>query len=208
LFSRSPARTSAATRVQVVAVILIVALVVFLAWPAWRNALVKRDLTRTMINGRQLYLATLHMTTDGAATSDPSLTWPGDSSAASLSEYCATLVERNYLTPSGLQQILTAPGADCVVSSSSTSPVTLSGKSALKVYKAKTADPSNTIFAASSNYVYDTELNPGSVPFGDAGFVIVRKSGDAGVYKKHQATPAGFESVQKFQTDIVGVLMP
>jgi hypothetical protein len=78
----------------------------------------------------------------------------------------------------------------------------LSGTSAMKVYKASGADSSDTIFAASSNYVYGTPLDSKAVPFGDAGFVIVRKSGDVGVYKKGQATPAGFESPEKFQTDI------
>ena len=75
--------------------------------------------------------------------------------------------------------------------------------SALKIYKVKGADPSNTIFAASSNYVYDTELNSHAVPFGDAGFVVVRKSGDAGVYKKKQATPAGYDNnAERFQAEI------
>jgi hypothetical protein len=72
----------------------------------------------------------------------------------------------------------------------------------LKVYRATGADSSDTIFAASSNYVYGTPLDAKVVPFGDAGFVAVRKSGDAGVYKKGQATPAGFETTEKFQTDI------
>jgi hypothetical protein len=78
----------------------------------------------------------------------------------------------------------------------------LSGRSVLKVYKATGADSSDTIFAASSNYVYGTPLDAKAVPFGDAGFVVVRKSGDAGVYRKGQATPAGFESPEEFQTDI------
>jgi hypothetical protein len=72
----------------------------------------------------------------------------------------------------------------------------------MKVYKASGADSSDRIFAASSNYVYGTPLDSKAVPFGDAGFVVVRKSGDVGVYKKGQATPAGFESPGKFQTDI------
>jgi hypothetical protein len=51
--------------------------------------------------------------------------------------------------------------------------------------------------------VYDTALNPASVPFGDAGFIVIRKSGDVGVYKKNQATTAGYDNdAERFQLDI------
>jgi hypothetical protein len=100
--------------------------------------------------------------------------------------------------------MLSASGAACTVTASgSPATTTLTGKSALKIYKVKAADPSNAIFAASSNYIYDTELNSNVVPFGDAGFVVVRKSGDAGVYKKRQATVAGYDNnAARFQTEI------
>jgi hypothetical protein len=122
----------------------------------------------------------------------------------SLAEYSSKLVEKDYLKPADLQRMLSAPGAACTITASG-SPVTttLTGKSALKIYKVKRSDPSNTIFAASSNYVYDTELNANGGPFDNAGFVVVRKSGDAGVYKKGQATAAGYDNnAARFQTEI------
>ena len=116
------------TRIELVVVLAIVAVILVLAWPAFTNALVKRDLTRTMNNGRELYLAAFRMATDGAAKSDASLAWPGDYPVNSLAEYCGKLIEKDYVKPAELQRML----------------------SALKVYKVKSADPSNTIFAASS----------------------------------------------------------
>jgi type II secretory pathway pseudopilin PulG len=195
--------SSAFTRLELVAVIVVIAVIFFLAWPAFNSGLTKRDMTRTMKNGRELYLAAFAMATDGAAKSDTKLAWPGDYPATSLADYCGKLVQNNYLQTSDLQRILSAPGATCnAAMSGPPAALVLSGNSALKVYKATRADPSDTIFAASSNYVYGTPLDPKAVPFGDAGFVVVRKSGDAGVYKKGQATPAGFESPERFQTDI------
>jgi len=185
-------------------VLVIVAVILVLAWPAFTNALAKRDLTRTMNNGRELYLAAFRMATDGAAKSDANLAWPGDYPVNSLAEYAGKLVEKDYVKPADLQRMLSAPGATCSVTANGP-PITttLAGQSALKIYKVKGADPSNTIFVASSNYVYDTELNSNVVPFGDAGFVVVRKSGDAGVYKKGQATVAGYDNnVARFQTEI------
>ena len=192
------------SRVELLVLIVVVAVILVLAWPMWQSALVKRDLTRTMYHGRELYLVAFRMATDGAAKADSTRAWPGDYPTNSLTEYCTRLVANNYVTPADLQRTLNAPGATCTVTSAAP-PATLllSGKCALKIYKVKTSDPSNTIFVASTNYVYDTSLNPNTVPFGDAGFVVVRKSGDAGVYKPNLATPAGFDNnVEKFQTDI------
>jgi hypothetical protein len=183
----------------------IIAVIVILAWPAFTSALAKRDLTRTMNNGREVYLAAFRMATDGATKSDSSLAWPGDYPANTLADYCSKLVQNDYLKVSDLQRILSAPGVTCTAKTGSGTrgTVTLAGKSALKIYKAKGADPSNTIFAASSNYVYDTELDAKAVPFGDTGFVVIRKSGDAGLYKKDRATPAGFDNdPARFQVEI------
>ena len=188
---------------EILVVALLIAIALILGWPTLKNALVKRDLTRTMNNGRELYLLAFQMATDGAAKGDSSRAWPGDYPASSLAEYGNKLVQNNYLKPADLERLLSAPNAQCAaMMSGPPATLMLSGKSALKLYKVKASDPSNTIFAASSNYVYDTPLGLNAVPFGEAGFVIVRKSGDAGVYKKGQATPAGFESVEKFQSDI------
>jgi hypothetical protein len=108
------------------------------------------------------------------------------------------------MKPADLQRVLSAPGAVCTVASSAPpAKTTLTGKSAFKLYNVKGADSSNTIFAVSSNYTYDTALSPNVIPFGDAGFVVVHKSGDAGLFGKGQATPAGFEnSATKFQSPI------
>ena len=202
---RNGASSAAFTTTELIVAIVIVAVVALLAWPTITSALQKREMTRTMNNVRELYLAGFHMATDGAAKSDGNLAWPGDYPAATLAEYCGKLVQNDYLKAGDLQRILSAPGASCTVISTTGPPatVTLSGKSALKVYKAKNSDPSTTVFAASSNYVYDTALSPNAKPFGDAGFVVVHKSGDAGLFGKNQATPAGFENNPvKFQSPI------
>ena len=175
---------------ELIAAIVIAIVIALLARPTIINALHKREMTRTMNHARELYLASFHMATDGAAKSDPNLAWPGDYGATSLAEYCGRLVQNNYLKAEDVQRILTAPGATCTVSSNAGPPatLTLTGKSALKIYQMKSGDSSTAIFAASSNYIYNTPLSPASVPFGDKGFVVIRKRGDAGVYGRNQAT--------------------
>ena len=188
-----------------IAVIAIAVVIILLARPTLQNALHKRQMTRTMNHARELYLASFHMATDGAARSDPNLAWPGDYGAASLAEYCGKLVQNNYLKADDLQRILSAPGATCTVTSSAGPPatLTLTGKTALKIYKMKSGDPSTAIFSASSNYIYNTPLNPASAPFGDKGFVVIRKRGDAGVYGRNQATVSDWENdATEFQSKI------
>ena len=190
---------------ELIAAIVIVGVIAFLAKPTITNALHKREMTRTMNHARELYLASFHMATDGAAKSDPNLAWPGELPATTLAEYCGRLVQHNYLKAEDLQRILSAPGATCIVTSTAGPPasLTLTGKSALKIYKIKGGDPSTAIFAASSNYIYNTPLNPASVPFGDKGFVVIRKRGDAGVYGRNQATLADWgNNAGEFQSKI------
>jgi Tfp pilus assembly protein PilE len=204
LSSQLPSRAAAFSRIELIVILAIVAVILLLAWPAVSNALVKRNLTRTMNNARELYLAAFRMATDGAAKFDSNRAWPGDYPATSLAQYGNKLVQNGYLKAADLQRLLSAPGAPLTATMSGP-PATLllTGKSALKFYKVKASDPSNTIFAVSANYVYDTPLNPDSLPFGDAGFVVIRKSGDVGVYKKNQATTAGYDNnAEKFQLDI------
>jgi type II secretory pathway pseudopilin PulG len=188
---------------ELIVVIVLLGVIGFLAKPTITNALHKREMTRTMNHARELYLASFHMATDGAAKSDANLAWPGELPATTLAEYGGRLVQNNYLKAENLQKILSAPGATCAVTVSPSTALTLTGKSALKVYKVKGGDPSTAIFAASSNYIYNTALSPASVPFGDKGFVVIRKRGDAGVYKRNQATVSDWgNDAAEFQSKI------
>ena len=183
--------SAAFTLIELLVVISIIAILAALAVPALTNALTKGQLTGTMNNARQLYLAGFQMATDGAANSDPNYSWPGDGTPpTTLAEYCTKLVQNDYLKTGDLQKILNAPGAACTVSTSgtgNTATVDLQGTSALKVYLVEDVNPSNTIFAATTNFVYNTALNANDAPYGDKGFVIMRKGGDAGTFKKNQA---------------------
>ena len=62
---------------------------------------------------------------------------------------------------------------------------------------------SNTIFSVTSNYAYNAPLDATKVPYGDKGFVVIRKGGDAGVYRKNEATQSGWNNdLNKFAAAI------
>ncbi len=217
---------AAFTLVEMLVVISIIAIIAALAFPAISGAIVRAQLTQTVSNARQVYLAGFQMATDGSTNSDPNLSWPGDYTATSgstgtsggptvvttLQDYCNLLVANDYLKPGDLQKVLSAPGANLVVtantatSGSTGTTVTLAGRSGLKIYKISQSDPSNAIFAASANYIYNTALTQTSLPYGDKGFVIIRKGGDASSYRKNQATQSNTgNDITKFQ-NAIGVL--
>jgi prepilin-type N-terminal cleavage/methylation domain-containing protein len=189
-------RNSAAafTLIEMLVVISIIVILAAFAGPAIFNALAKGQMTGTMNNARQLYLAGQQMALDGATNADSTRTWPGDDATiTNLQVYCSRLVTNDYLKVGDLQKLLSAPGALCTATSTTAgSPpvttVTLAGTSALKVYPIKETDSSNTIFAVTSNYTYATDLTATPAPYGDKGFVVQRKGGDAALLKKNNAT--------------------
>ena len=197
---------SAFTLIEMLVVIAIIAVLAAFAVPALTQALSRGQMTGTMNNARQLYLAGFQMATDGATNSDSNLSWPGDDAGVTtLQAYCEKLVRNDYLKGGDLQKIFTAPGANCTVTVSADEPpaLTLAGKSALKVHRVTGADASTAIFATTANYTYNTALSATIAPYADKGFVVMRKGGDGSVFRKNQATQANTGGdLAKFQNAI------
>ena len=80
---------SAFTLIEMLVVISIIAVLAAFAVPALTSALTKGQMTGTLNNGRQIYLASQQMALDGAANSDPNLCWPGDTRLSQLSPITA-----------------------------------------------------------------------------------------------------------------------
>ena len=189
--------SAAFTLIEMLVVIAIIAVLAAFAVPALTSALARGQMTGTMNNTRQLFLAAQQMALDGSTNADPTLVWPGDDATiTSLAVYCSRLVSNDYLKVGDLQKILSAPGATCTATSSTagTPPVTtvtLGGTSALKVYPVMETHSSNTVFAVTANYTYNTAFGATPPnPYGDKGFVVQRKGGDAAIFRKNQASAA------------------
>jgi prepilin-type N-terminal cleavage/methylation domain-containing protein len=197
-------KPSAFTLIELLVVIAIISILAALAVPALTSALKKAQMSGTMNNARQLYLATFQMTNDGAATGDSTSAWPGDLITATLltpgdlHQFCNSyLLEKGYLKGGDFLKLLNAPGCSFAATVTAGTPDTIafdSGSAAIKVYPISDAAPSNAIFAASHNYDYDTTLATATsqIPYGTNGFIVVHKGGDAAVFKEGQATPAGW----------------
>jgi hypothetical protein len=163
-----------------------------------------------MNNGRQMYLAGQQMALDGSANSDPNLVWPGDDTAnlGTMDKYMTRLVQQNYLKAGDVQKLLSGPGASAQVAVGGAAPnqtITVTGTAALKIYPVADADASNVVFCTSRNYVYNTALvasNAGAPnnPFGDKGFIVQRKGGDASILRQNNATDNG--NIPQFEAQV------
>jgi prepilin-type N-terminal cleavage/methylation domain-containing protein len=209
--------SSAFTLIELLVVIAIIAILAALAVPALTSALKKAQMSGTMNNARQLYLAQFQMSNDGAATGDATSAWPGDLitatllTAADLHQYCNSfLLAKGYLKGGDFLKLLNAPGCSFNATVTAGAPDTIAfntGIAALKVYPISDAAPSNAIFAVSHNYDYDTTLATATsqIPYGTNGFIVVHKGGDAALFKEGQATPAGWGNDNTAFQSAVGI---
>jgi len=200
-------KLSAFTLIELLVVIAIIAILAALAVPALTSALAKAQLTGTMNNARQVYLAQFSMANDGTATGDSKLAWPGDLATVptTMAAYCNGVVGPGYLQAGDINKLFNAPSCALVVTPNPGPPDSVtftSGTAGLKVYKIKDVDPANTIFIASHNYVYNSAVVATDVPYGLRGFTVVHKGGDAAVYKSGQAQVAYWGTCNQFQASV------
>jgi prepilin-type N-terminal cleavage/methylation domain-containing protein len=198
--------SSAFTLIELLVVIAIIAILAALAVPALTSALKKAQMSGTMNNGRQLYLAAFQMANDGAATGDSTSAWPGDliqsgqitAGADALQTFCNNfLLAKGYLKAGDFLKLLNAPSCAFTAQITAGTPETIAftgGSAALKVYPVSDAAPSTAIFCTTHNYTYDKALNTSlsQLPYGTNGFIVVHKGGDAAVYKEGQAIDTGW----------------
>jgi len=199
------------TLIELLVVIAIIAVLASFAVPAITSALTKGQLVGTLNNVRQYYLAGYQMALDGNTNADKNYNWPGDYSSptvTTLSDYSSKLVTNSYLKIGDLAKLLSGPGAIVGATGSTDATtgittVTLTGTPGLKVYEIHDGDSGNTIFAVSNNYTYNTALPAATSPFGDKGFVVMRKGGDALSLRKNNATAASYGGdASKFQSAV------
>src|ERR1700758_4220459 len=168
-------KLSAFTLIELLVVIAIIAILAALAVPALTSALNKAQMTGTMNNARQLYLAQFQMSNDGTATGDASSAWPGDLFAgnylpvgAKLDAYANILLAKGYLKGGDVIKLFNAPSAVFTATVNSGPPENITapgGTASVRVYPCLDADPSNAIFAVTHNYDYDLPLATGTVPY-------------------------------------------
>lgn len=180
-----PTRSSSAfTLIELLVVISIIGILATLAVPAVQNALVQGQMTGTLSNARQLHLATQNMSLDTFTAGGDGLNWTttnngdGTSTPVSLQVYFDALTNNNYLTQADLKKLLSAPGKTPQNNAFNAQNI------AFKIFEVTDNSPSDQPFVVTANWAQSGLTNDS--PYAKKGFVVFKKGGDGGIYKRVQ----------------------
>ena len=139
-------------------------------------------------NMRLLQMATRQMAEDGVQIGNRNLGWPGDT-GGTFTNWARQLVT-DYFSTNDMCKLLSAPGK---LVKPWNIPESMS-EGALLVYAVRANTPENTVFLTSANFTNTptggAALNKKARPFGNDGFVVMRKAGDGNILTKKQTGQA------------------
>ena len=195
---RSPSGISLVEILVALAVLGVLVVLVLLAIPlplGVHGSLVRAQMTQTLVNMRQLQLATKQMALDGVTMGNAGLGWPGDT-GGSFSNWTAQLLNGRYVSRKDLCKLLSAPGV--IVS---TNDLLTNNRTAVLVYAVSTNSSGQAVFLSTANMTNTAEggvLNPEAKPYGDKGVIVFRAAGDGAILQPRQVG----------QTNIIGSYVP
>jgi hypothetical protein len=136
------------------------------------------------------------MAMESLTTQDTNWAWPGNlDSITDVQSYAQHLVTQDFMKAPDAVKIFNGGGLPPGSYTDTTVTIT-SSNNPFRFYKVTDTDPNVCVFITTKNYTFNSPLSKDIKPFGDVGFVVMRKGGDGVIFRKQQATA----------TNLVGVL--
>lgn len=169
------------TLIELLVVIAIIGILAVALLPAVNNALVSARMEATKLQGRKFWDIALQANMQSTSTGDPTFGWPADCEKTTVQEFIKNL-EENGLFKQEDVKLLVAQGSKPLLSSDEMNAESISWRIG---YIGDAAD-NNTIFLLTKNHPGTPSKELTGIPFKDAGFLVIKKSGEAQKYTKNQ----------------------
>jgi prepilin-type N-terminal cleavage/methylation domain-containing protein len=184
------------TLIELLVVIAIIGILAGFAIPGIGNAITQAQLTQAINNVKQLHTIAMQMSLDASTTGSDRIGWPANitnpAAPSNASAYYTVMQENEYISPRELVRIVVAAGVPVFSGANTNSgAVTIpSQNNAYRIGFVSDSDPGSAIFAVTKNkqLPWGTGALTTQSPFGEKGFVFIRKNGEAQKMNKKMAT--------------------
>jgi len=175
------------TLVELLIVIAIIGLLAALALPAITGALARAQLTGIVSNARQIHVAAQQMALD-VITGASTVGWPGDNNTpttGSAKVYLEQLKNGGYLAEAEVIKLVSGPGFPQAADWNALAATNIQ----FRIGNVTAGEDGTVMWLWTKNFnnsndpIASTSLNTNVGP-GKAGFVVLRKGGDGGVYQE------------------------
>lgn len=179
--SRRYKNRKAFTLIELLVVVSIIGILAAALLPAVAKAMTTAKMSATSLMGKKFWEISLQANMQSTSTGDASFGWPADCEKTTVSEYIAVLVENGLFKQEDVKNLV-AKGSKPLNSIDSLNADSISWRIGMIGDSAE----ESTMYMITKNHPGSPSKELKGEPFKDAGFLVIKKSGEAQQYNQNQ----------------------
>lgn len=169
------------TLIELLVVVSIIGILAAALLPAVAKAMTTAKMSATSLMGKKFWEISLQANMQSTSTGDASFGWPADCEKTTVSEYIAVLVENGLFKQEDVKNLV-AKGSKPLNSIDSLNADSISWRIGMIGDSAE----ESTMYMITKNHPGSPSKELKGEPFKDAGFLVIKKSGEAQQYNQNQ----------------------
>lgn len=169
------------TLIELLVVVSIIGILAAALLPAVAKAMTTAKMSATSLMGKKFWEISLQANMLSTSTGDASFGWPADCEKTTVSEYIAVLVENGLFKQEDVKNLV-AKGSKPLNSIDSLNADSISWRIGMIGDSAE----ESTMYMITKNHPGSPSKELKGEPFKDAGFLVIKKSGEAQQYNQNQ----------------------